>query len=187
MATALPSPLTLTLSAAGPGYAAGQLPDLKATLTNRAKRPVTICAYMLGPRILSTVTAEDEEGNDYELYPFKPGRWSALKPTDFKSIPPGKAFSIRLPIASSQVWGFVRSGSQPPLITNSHALKGFAAGEVTFRARLSDQVAIYVGKAGAYDRNWEWKKAPDELPDAPNPLPKIFRRAIKGRGMITFG
>lgn len=186
MATQRPSALTLALSGVEPVYAAGSLPDLQATIANRASRPVTVCLYMVVPRLLSTVTAEDAEGNEYELFPFRSGRWVPLKPTDFKAIGPGKAISIKLPIASSKVWSFVASGSQPPLVTTGYALRGFAAGEVTFRARLSDQGAVYVGQPGIYDRKWAWKTIPDELPDAPQPVPQCFRRSIKGKGVVRF-
>jgi len=186
MAEARPSPLTLSLSGLEPRYPKGVLPDLKATLTNRAPKPVTVCAYMLAPRILATMTAVDAEDNEFELYPFRPGRWVPLKPTDFKHIPPGKAFSIKLPIASSQVWGFVASGSQPPLVTSGYCVRGFT-GEVTFRARLSDSAALYVGKPGIYDRKWEWKTVPDELPGVPDPVPRCFRRPLKAKGVVRFG
>lgn len=187
MATAKPAPLTFALAAEQPRYPAGTLPDLKAVLTNRAPRPVSFCAYMLGPRILATLTAEDAEGQDYELYPFRPGRWVPVKPTDFRTIPPGKAFAVRLPLAESKIWGFVTSGGQPPLVTQGYALRGFPAGEVIFRARLSAQAPLYVGQSGAYDRKWEWKTVPDELPGAPSPLPRVFRGRLKGRGVVRFG
>ena len=186
MASPRPSPLTLTLSGAQPQFAAGSLPDLKATLTNRAPKPVAMCAYMLGPRLLASLTAENQDGEEFELFPFKPGRWVRLKPTDFKTIPPGKAFSIRLPIATSQVWKFVASGSQPPIVNTGFAQPGFT-GEMIFRTRLSDQMALYIGKSGVYDRQWEWRKVPDELQDAPSPVPPLFRRTIRGRGVVKFG
>jgi hypothetical protein len=182
-----PSPLVLALGAAEARNAPGSLPELKATLTNRAPRPVTVCAYMLGPRLLSTLTAETADGQEYELFPFRPGRWVPVKPTDFKSIPPGKSFSVKLPLAESHVWAFVRSGQQPPIVHAGFALKGFAAGEVTFRVRLSDEMALYVGESGVYDRRWEWKKVPDELPGCPSPVPAVFRRQLKAKGAVRFG
>lgn len=185
MAEARPSPLTLALAGAQPRFAKGTLPDLKAILTNRAPKPVTVCAYMLAPRILATMTAEDAEGDEYELYPFRPGRWPPLKPTDFKTIPPGKAFAVKLPIASSQIWGFVRSGSQAPIVTNGHCVRGFS-GEIIFRARLSDSAPLYVGQAGVYDRKWDWKTVPDELPGVPSPVPRCFKRRLKARLALTF-
>lgn len=186
MADARPSPLTLTLSGVEATYAKGALPDLKATLTNRAPKPVTVCAYMLAPRLLATITAEDAEGDEFELFPFRPGRWRPLEPKDFRTIPPQKAFSVKLPIGSSQVWGFVASGSQPPLVTNGHCVRGFS-GEVIFRARLSDSAPLYVGQNGVYDRTWDWKTVPDELPGCPDPVPRCFRRRLEGRGVVRFG
>ena len=182
-----PSPLLFALSAPEARHPAGSLPELKATLTNRAPRPVTICAYLLGPRLLSTMTAETADGQEYELFPFRPGRWVPVKPTDFKSIPPGKSFAVKLPLQESHVWAFVRSGQQPPIVHTGHALKGFGPGEVTFRTRLSDEMALYVGESGLYDRKWDWKRIPDELPGCPNPVPAVFRRQLKAKAVVHFG
>ncbi len=182
------SPLSLILKPQQPSYPATSLPDFQAIVKNLSKKPMRFCAYMLRARIFSTMTAEHQtEGLDYHLLPFKPGKYPPLKAEDIRTIPPGKTLAVTLSISTSKVWGFVTSGSQPPVIPSGHKIGGFGPGVCVFRAHFDSSMAIYQGTPEMYDRNWEWRDVPEDLPGVEGKLDDVFRGKCKAKVQIKFG
>src|SRR5205085_10107440 len=99
---------------------------------NTGKVPVRICAYMLRHRLLSGLTVRDQEGVDYGFYPFRAAQWSAPAAEDLRILMPGEELVERLALPSLDGWGFVKTGSQSPVLLEGQKLAGFKAGTHTF-------------------------------------------------------
>lgn len=165
-------------------YSAGQLPAFRVSLTNTGQEPVTLCTYMLKYRILASMVAETE-GTDYELQPFQSFSYRDLTPEDFVTLAPGEAHSLEVNLAMEKQWGFVRRHSQPPIIPATHVVSGLPAGKYLFRIALSDQMAVYVGQSGVFDRRLEARTLPKDFPASGN-LPDFYRRFLEAEVEVPF-
>lgn len=177
--------LTLVLAPERPQLVAGTLPDLKATIRNAGTKPARLCTYMLRYRLMLAMVAKDEQGLDYGLYPFRTGKFDAWKNDDVRTLAPGELVTETLALSKAEGWGFVRTGSQPPLLAPRHAVAGFPAGTHTFSTLLFSSMAVYTGQDGFYDFTLTPRAIPQEIPGAKYP-PDLFSGDLRASVKVRF-
>lgn len=166
-------------------YPEGSLPDFREALKNVTPEPVKLVSYMLRYRLMMALTATHEDGVEYGLYPFQTAKWEPFKPEHLVTLAPGQTLVETLKLSSGLGWGFVKTGSQPPLITSKFVLKGFPAGTVSFSTCVFENVSIYTGGDGVYDDTLQTRRLSELLPDATNDV-QVFRGNARGRATVKF-
>jgi len=134
-------------------YPRNSLPDFTVIIRNDSDRRVVICIYMIEYRLRMAMAAKGltRGAFNYIYQPFEPMTWEGASGKEFSPLSPGRQLSFRLELSKDAYFGFVQRHSQPPVIPNSHAIKGFPAGTYEFSTCIQDRMAIYSGKPGVFD------------------------------------
>jgi hypothetical protein len=132
------------------------LPDLIATIKNTSETKQHLWTYMLEHRLISGLTARDDRGVDYGFYPFEPSRWAPAGGDEMTTLQPDQEIRVKLRLSKLTGWGFVRTGSQPPILAEAQQQKTFDKG--TISAALFPSAAIYTGKKGVHDRTYDRRR-----------------------------
>lgn len=146
-------------------YSVGELPQFRVTFANRGVSPLKFCRYKLDYRLKAAMVAEGvPKGAHFEAQPFVTQSWDPLKQEDIVVLAPGEELTHILKFEDDPVFGFLRRAKQPPVIPVSNAVKGFPKGTFSFNTAVSNQVGLYVGQSGVFDRRLEGRKVPDVWP-----------------------
>lgn len=157
--------LEMTLTPARPTYRTGELPEFTVSLTNRSQEPLKFCRYRLDYRLKAAMVVDGGQGGpDFEAQPFVSQTWEPLTEADYVTLAPGETLSHKLTFDKDPIFGFLRRAKQPPVIPSTNIIEGFPSGRFTFNTALSNQVGLYVGKNGVFDRKLEGRKVPDQWP-----------------------
>lgn len=158
--------VTMELEPLSAQPAAGSVPDFRVTIENRGTEPVTLCTYMLDYRLKASMTAQNEAANGvhYECQPFKPVKWRDVTGEDFHELAPGDKLTTEIRFGDEKGFGWVARHSQPPVLGVNQIIPGFPSGSWEFRVCLTDQMALYVGEEGVFDRKLEARLIPSQLP-----------------------
>src|SRR6185503_1328816 len=88
--------LTMTLAPEHKETPAGTLPDLVVVIKNNTASPKKLWTYMLEHRLISGLTARDQDGVDYGFYPFKQAKWAPTSGADTRTLAPGQEIRVKL-------------------------------------------------------------------------------------------
>lgn len=155
----------MTMTPTQTEYKAGELPSFQVALKNKSSQAVKFCRYKLDYRLKAAMIADGGKGGlDFELQPFVTQSWEKFTPEDIVTLAPGESLEHKLSFHKDPIFGFLRRAKQPPVIPASNAIDGFPAGTYEFNTALSNQVGIYVGRDGMFDRKLEGRKVPDQWP-----------------------
>jgi hypothetical protein len=164
-------------------YAKGTIPDFNVIIRNNSDKPVKICIYMIEYRLRLALSAKGLTPGafGYIYQPFEPMNWDAPVSKEFTTLSPGRQLNFLLDISQDVYFGFVQKHSQPSVIPNSHAIKGFPAGTYEFSTCIQDRMAIYKGKSGVYDNTLE-KKQLSTLPGSEG----TYFDLVEAKTKVTF-
>ena len=184
-ATAVRS-LQLELLPTQSDFAAGSIPDFAVRIRNSGSSAARVCIYMLDYRLKAAMVANSHQGkSDFELQPFRPVTWLPIILGDVIELAPGAHHEHLLKLNGDDVFGFIQRHSQLPAVPSSWIVKGFPAGQFTFQTALSEQMGIYVGQTGFFDRKLEARKVPRDLPGG-EAYSDCFMPFIKGTATLRF-
>ncbi len=124
----------------------GEMPVFRAVLKNVSAAPLTVCLYMARHRLLSNMLADG-----YEVLPFEPTPTLPLRNSDFKTLKPGEEMDFVLDLSKEKSYGFVYTGSLPPIVPADMAILGFPAGVFTFQVHLGSHVSYFNAPEGTYN------------------------------------
>jgi len=166
-------------------YSKGSIPDFNVIIRNNGDKPVMICIYMIEYRLRLAMAAKGLMPGtfNYIYQPFQPTQWDDAVGKEFSPLSPGGQLSFLLDLSQDapSYFGFVQRHSQPPIIPNSHVIKGFPAGTYEFITCIQDRMAIYKGKPGVFDNTLE-KKQLNTLPGAQG----AYLDLIEAKTKVTF-
>lgn len=178
--------VTMELEPLSAQPAAGTVPDFRVHVVNRSTDPVTLCTYMLDYRLKASLTAQNQtpDGVHYECQPFKPVKWRDVTGEDFYELGPGDTFSTVVRFGDEKGLGWVARHSQPPVLGVNQILAGFPPGTWEFRVCLTDQMALYVGEEGVFDRKLDARLIPSQLPGGQGK--KAYGGLLEATATLTF-
>ena len=127
-------------------YNKGDMPVFRAVLKNVTASPLMVCLYMVRHRLLSNMLADS-----YEVLPFEPTPNLPLKDSDFKTMNPGEEIDFVLNLSGDKAYGFVYTGSLPPIVPRDMSITGFPAGVFTFQVHLGSHISYFEAPEGTYN------------------------------------
>lgn len=127
-------------------YNKGEMPIFRAVLKNASSGPITVCLYMAKHRLLSNMLADG-----YEVLEFEPTPTPPLKNSDFKALQPGEEVIYVLNLSGEKGYGFVYTGSLPPIVPADMSITGFPAGAFTFQVHIGSHVSYFDAPEGTYN------------------------------------
>jgi hypothetical protein len=175
--------LQMELKPSKVNYKKGETPDFNVIITNVSNKNIIFCKYLQRHRNITTL-----HGGEFQIIPFIKTFEQPLSNEDFIELAPKQSITLQLNVNQETNYGFVRSGSLPPLVDKSFVIKGFPEGSISFQTHIGPYVSIYDTPDDKYNYKRQRKHILRDIPkeEVTINLSKVWEGEMIAKCMVVF-